>query len=238
LEILMNTTLLTSILSGALLISGCGSKSDSNASDTQGDASFKVTFNTHWNGADFPTHYPNGAHWSPLVGTVHNEQVIFWAPDDQPASTGIKSMAETGATSAFNDEIQIAKDAGYSQGRIQAGGIGSGAGSTNIEFSTSSTFPLLTLTSMIAPSPDWFTGIHGVSLQDENGHWIEKQTLNLNLYDAGTDSGLSFRSSDSDNSDQNLSISLLSTNQMDTDFKNGVHFSSGQYIGTLVIEKL
>ncbi len=234
----MTLKLFTLTLVGTLLISGCGSDSNASVSDSQGDATFKVTFNAQWNGDDFPTHYPSGAHWSPLVGTVHNEQVIFWAPNDQPASAGIENMAETGGTSVFNDEIQIAKDAGYSQGRIQAGGIGAGVGSTSVEFSTSSTYPLLTLATMIAPSPDWFTGVHGVSLQDVNGNWIQNQTIDLKLYDAGTDAGLSFSSSNSDSRDQSVLITLLSTELIDTDFKQGVHFSSGQHVGTLVIEKI
>jgi hypothetical protein len=232
----MNATLFTLTLTGMLTISGCGSSS-STSSDTQGDARFRVTFNSQWSANAFPTQYPSGAHWSPLVGTVHNEQVIFWAPNDQPATIGIESMAETGATSLFNNEIQVAKEAGYSQGRIQASGI-TGTGSTSIEFSTSTAYPLLTLVSMIAPSPDWFTGVSGLSLQDDQGDWIESQALDLKLYDAGTDLGLSFGSSNSESNEQNLAITLLSSDPMYSDFNQGVHLNSGQHVGTLVIEKL
>lgn len=235
----VNMKTLTLLALGSLLfLAGCGSSSDSVESDTAGDVNFRVTFTTTWNGTDFPTNYPSNAHWSPLVGTVHNEQVIFWAPNDQPATAGIKSMAETGSTSAFDSEIQTAKAAGYSQGRIQASGISSGSGSTSIEFSTSDTYPLLTLTSMVAPSPDWFVGVHGLALQDEEGEWIETQTINLEIYDAGTDDGVQFTSANSDTSSQNLSISLLSSDRADTDIENGQHFSSGKYVGTLLIEKI
>lgn len=231
-------TLSIAILSSLLVLTGCGSSSDKVESDTTGDVTYRVTFTTQWNGTDFATNYPSSAHWSPLVGTVHNEQVVFWAPNNQPATAGIKSMAETGSTSALDTEIQAAKDAGYSQGRIQASSVGSGSGSTSIEFSTSNTYPLLTLTSMIAPSPDWFVGVHGLALQDDQGQWIETQTINLELYDAGTDNGVQFTSANSDTSPQSLPITILSSDRSDTDIEAGKHFSSGKYVGTLLIEKI
>lgn len=234
----MKTLLLALISSSLLTMTGCGSSSDAIESDTAGDVTYRATFTTQWNGTDFPTNYPSNAHWSPLVGTVHNQQVVFWAPNDQPATAGIESMAETGSTSALDTEIQTAKTSGYSQGRIQASSIGSGSGSTSIEFSTSDTYPLVTLVSMIAPSPDWFVGVHGLALQDEQGQWIETQTINLELYDAGTDDGKQFTSSNSDTSSQSLPITLVSSERADTDIESGKHFSSGKYVGTLLIEKI
>ena len=41
---------------------------------------------------------------------------------------------------------------------------------------------------MIAPSPDWFVGVHGLRLFDEQG-WVDSLTVDLFPYDAGTDSG-------------------------------------------------
>ena len=41
---------------------------------------------------------------------------------------------------------------------------------------------------MIAPSPDWFMGISNVSLL-ENNKWVKELTLNVRLYDAGTEEG-------------------------------------------------
>jgi len=59
---------------------------------------------------------------------------------------------------------------------------------------------------MLAPSPDWFVGVHGLSLLD-NGGWIESQTVSLDVYDAGTDDGVDFNSADIDN--QNGTITRI-----------------------------
>lgn len=233
----MTKTLISTFIISLLLV-GCGSSSDKTSSDATGDTRFKVTLFTNWNAANFPTQYPSSAHWSPFTGTVHNSQVVFWEPDGQAATAGIESVAETGSTSALNSEIQKAKATGYSQGLIKTSQISTGTGSASIEFLTSDTYPLLTLVSMIAPSPDWFVGVHGLSLQDDNGNWIESQSIDLSLYDAGTDLGLSFTSADSESNDQSLPITLVNSERANSDFANGVQYSSKKHVATLLIEKL
>jgi hypothetical protein len=56
-------------------------------------------------------------------------------------------------------------------------------------------FPLVTLVSMIAPSPDWFAGVDSLSLV-ENGQWVSNKVVTLYGMDAGTDSGASYASPD------------------------------------------
>ena len=46
---------------------------------------------------------------------------------------------------------------------------------------------------MIAPSPDWFTGVHDYNLCNEsNGKWFGKRVKDLFLYDSGTDDAPTF----------------------------------------------
>lgn len=50
---------------------------------------------------------------------------------------------------------------------------------------------------MIAPSPDWFTGVRNVSLVDGNGDFITTPiVVNSFSYDSGTDDGEGFTSDD------------------------------------------
>ena len=46
---------------------------------------------------------------------------------------------------------------------------------------------------MIAPSPDWFVGVHDVDLLAD-GYWMDDLTIDLYAYDSGTDSGTGFTS--------------------------------------------
>ena len=60
-------------------------------------ATYRVTFEGKWTMAATATGVavPGGAHFSPLIGAVHNAQVTFWSSGGT-ASAGIESMAEVG----------------------------------------------------------------------------------------------------------------------------------------------
>jgi spondin-1 len=63
-------------------------------------------------------------------------------------------------------------------------------------FRVDSKHHLVSLVSMIYPSPDWFVGVSGLELCMSNGSWLEEKVMNLYPYDAGTDSGPTYISSD------------------------------------------
>jgi len=48
---------------------------------------------------------------------------------------------------------------------------------------------------MVAPSPDWFVGVAGLDLL-EAGDWAAERVIDLYPWDAGTDSGATYTSSD------------------------------------------
>ena len=70
-------------------------------------------------------------------------------------------------------------------------------GSATIELEIDREQPLVTLVSMIAPSPNWFVGVHGQSLI-EGGNWTTEKVIVLFPYDAGTDDGATYESPDRD----------------------------------------
>ena len=63
---------------------------------------------------------------------------------------------------------------------------------------------------MIAPSPDWFVGVHDLDLCDSSGQWRSEVVVDLLPYDAGTDSGPSYTSSDADTSPKQAITALVS----------------------------
>ena len=156
-------------------------------------ARYRVVFNATWSAATHPSDFPSVPHFSGLVGGTHNDQVNFWRPA-RNATPGIKSMAETGAQSLLAGEVRDAIQRGTAEHLILGGGIGRSPGLVSLEFEISREFPLVTLVSMIAPSPDWFVGVRDLSLL-ESGDWVENLTVDLFPYDAGTDSGVTFNSS-------------------------------------------
>jgi hypothetical protein len=148
-----------------------------------------VTFAGLWSQATHGGAYPAGAHFSTLVGGVHGDQVSFWTPGGL-ASPGIEQMAEVGGTSLLSGEVQAAINAGTASSIILGSGINS-PGSASKNFEVTSQFPLVTLASMVAPTPDWFVGVHGLDLR-EGASWKPQLVVDLYGYDAGTEEGFGF----------------------------------------------
>ncbi len=154
---------------------------------------YRVTFNATWSQATHPQDFPANPHFSSLVGAAHNANVTFWA-EGELATTGIKDIAERGSSTVFRAEVDAAVAAGNASGRVLAGNINPSPGVATGTFIVDSDFPLVTFVSMIAPSPDWFVGVTGLRLHD-NGTWFNNVVVDLAPYDAGTDSGTTFTSS-------------------------------------------
>jgi len=184
------------LLGCGLLGAGC-TASESPAGPTRGESStarYRVTFEATWSAATHPVDFPPGAHFSALVGATHGASVTFWR-DGAPASDGIRDMAERGRTTPLDREVTAAIDAGTAEHLLIGGAIGQSPGSVALTFDIGQAFPLVTLVSMIAPSPDWFVGVSRLPLL-ENGRWVPQRRVDLDPWDAGTDSGSTFTSPD------------------------------------------
>jgi len=151
---------------------------------------YELTFDATWSAATHPQDFPGNAHFSPLVGTAHNANVSFWA-DGQLASLGIKNVAETGSGTALAALIDAATTAGNASGPVSSPGGNGSPGMNTVTFTVDSAMPLVTFVTMIAPSPDWFVGVHDISLR-QGGAWLDNVVVDLDPYDAGTDDGTTF----------------------------------------------
>lgn len=157
-------------------------------------ARYRVAFDARWSATSHPVDFPTGAHFSPLVGGTHSASATFWR-EGSLASVGVKDMAERGRTSPLDQEIGAAISAGTAERVFTNPPPDKSVGSVSFEFTISQRFPRVTLVTMVAPSPDWFLGVSGLSLF-ENGQWVEERRADLDPWDAGTDSGSTFYSPD------------------------------------------
>lgn len=147
-----------------------------------------------WSAQSHPNETPRTPHFSRLIGGTHRATVKFWEPGGQ-ASEGIRLMAEQGRTTPLDLEIEAAITAGHAQRVLVGGAIDRSPDSVTLDFEISRDFSLVTLVSMVAPSPDWFVGVSGLNLI-ENGDWAAEKVVVLQPWDAGTDSGHTFSAAD------------------------------------------
>ena len=162
----------------------------------EGEVKYQITFKATWSRATHPENFPPGSHFSPLIGVAHNDQAEFWSTGKK-SSAGIEEMAETGKTVQIEQEMGRSITDGTSYKILKGSRSFASPGTVSCTFTTTKDFPLLTLVSMLAPSPDWFTGVSGHNLF-KDGSWIQSEEFDVHVYDAGTDSGTEFTSGDSD----------------------------------------
>ncbi|EPR74421.1 F-spondin precursor [Winogradskyella psychrotolerans RS-3] len=165
----------------------------SNNISAQSFASYNINFTSTWNSNDHGP-LPSNAHWSDLVGATHNNDITFIELGGT-ASPGIKNVAELGDNVIFNTEVQTAINAGDAEQWLSTtfDDYAAISSATLVDVILSEDFPLLTLTSMIAPSPDWIIAVSNLDLWDINtNNWKETFTIDLYPYDAGTKDGFNY----------------------------------------------
>lgn len=155
-------------------------------------ANYRLTFEAKWRVETHPTDFPSNAHFTGLIGMTHNDSAALFVPGEL-ASTGIKNVAEAGSKTVLISEIEELISAGDAQLILSSGGTNS-PGIVTLDFTIKSSHPYVSLVSMIGPSPDWFVAIENVQL-NTGGFWLPTLSRNVRVYDSGTDSGSSFKSS-------------------------------------------
>ena len=152
-------------------------------------ATYRVTFEGEFTASALASgvSVPSGDHFTTLIGAVHNASVTFWSSGGT-TSAGIESMAEVGGTTALKSEINASSNfLAVIEQSIASGGTAT----ATVEITLTTDHPLVTLTSMVAPSPDWFVGVSGLSLRNATDDgWQPSLTVDLFPYDAGTEFSL------------------------------------------------
>jgi hypothetical protein len=159
-------------------------------------AVYEVTVDASWSAATHPLEYPPGAHFSWLIGATHDEGYRLFQ-EGAVASPGLEKLAEEGELSPFDAEIEAAIRRGAAGGMLTGEPIDRTPGRTSFEIEVTEDHPMVSLVTMVAPSPDWFTGAADVRLLVD-GEWIAETTLPLLAWDAGTDGGTTFLAANAD----------------------------------------
>jgi len=158
---------------------------------------YTVEIENTWSTSTHPGAFPPAAHFSHFGGAVHSGAADFWSVGEL-ASPGMVRMAERGSLIELDDEVFDAIDAGTAGSLIfethwfcPEETNHPSCGPMSFEIEVSPEYPLVTLASMLAPTPDWFVGLDSESLM-EDGAWVREKVVALYPYDGGTRAQNSF----------------------------------------------
>lgn len=166
--------------------SGAGGSGDTEVSAKM----YNISFVSLWNQADHLA-TPRNGHFSPLVVATHTDNYALF-PKGEFASRGFTAVAEFGQTGLINSEINAASsngDIGLSLNTENQFMFRDGVIEQNFSIMVTKDHPLLSLVTMIAPSPDWVVGVSGVELHNNDGFVNEVIEMDLHAYHAGTQDG-------------------------------------------------
>ncbi|KAL5010540.1 hypothetical protein ScPMuIL_012845 [Solemya velum] len=196
---------------------------DSSSCCACGKAMYKLVFTGLWSRQTHPKEFPTGRdavllHWSNVVGSSHSDDYRIWEYGNY-ASRGVKEVCEFGYSTNLekdmkhnSDKIRTVIKTPPIWGNVQQ--------TREAVFGVDPRSHLLSFLSMIGPSPDWCVGVSALDMCRSDCTWADKMDIDLYPWDAGTDSGLTYisRNSETDPPDRIHRISNTFPNHRDSPF--------------------
>lgn len=146
---------------------------------------YDINFRNMWTMDRHPPAFPSGDHWSLPIAASHSSDYVMWAPG-MMATQGVQDVAERGRNFNLESELGAATDVlDFIDGRV--------SDTRTFSLEVDSEHPLISVIAMIAPSPDWFAGVHDIR-PTTNGFWWDGFVIDVFPYDSGTDGGTTYRS--------------------------------------------
>jgi len=182
---------------------------------------YSCKFTNNWSGTNHPVNYPSSnAHWSPPIIAAHSKRYVMWEPNAL-ATEGVEIVAESGGPTTLLAEIETAQDERVAGDRVRGVVTFNKNAQSQIlsDITLTPVFDRMSSITMIAPSPDWFTGFYNIHPVDESSDfWLQSFEIETFPWDAGTEQGDTF-SGDNPAEDPHVSIFQLTK---DTVPANGV----------------
>jgi hypothetical protein len=146
-----------SLISAAAILAAAFA-TPANAADS---AKYAVEVSATWIAKSHPLEYPADAHFSGLIGATHNAKFRLFS-DGGTATEGLESLSERGSHAPLDAEIKASIESGSAGALFESGPLFAFPGKIGAAFTADEAHPSVSVVMMVAPSPDWFTGVSNV----------------------------------------------------------------------------
>jgi len=162
------------------------------------EAKYEVEFQGLWSKETHPRDFPSSQwllHFSDLIGASHSLDYRVWRAGGT-ASKGLAEVAKWGQPRVLEAELKA--ESRHIRTIIKARGLWhpNVNGKTFAIFRADPVHHLVSVVSMLGPSPDWLVGVSGLEVCQANCTWLDRKEVLLYPWDAGVDSGVSYESPD------------------------------------------
>jgi len=153
---------------------------------------YEITITRTWSEASHPLDWPGiTGHFTGGIGATHNGSYAMFRAGGI-ATPGLETLSQKGMPSPFDRELAAAKDRGAVGTIFQYDAIWTVDGTTRFDVRATDAFPMVSFANMVAPSPDWFTGVSEIALK-RDGRWIDSETVTLYAWDSGTNDARTYK---------------------------------------------
>jgi hypothetical protein len=155
-------------------------------------ATYEITITRTWSESTNPIDWPGvTAHFTGGIGATHSDAYAMFGVG-RIATPGLELLSQKGMPTPFDQELAAAQSRGMVGTVFQYGAIWTVGGTSSVQVRATDAFPVLSFGNMVAPSPDWFTGVAAVRLK-RNGRWIDSETVTLYAWDSGTNGARTYK---------------------------------------------
>ena len=179
-----------------ILLAGLGCELLDDERTARGSARYEVRFVAEWSAATHGDDYPVGGGFGRPVGVAHALGIVVW-DDDRTAGDPVEDLAERDSIGDLLDELENFEDIGLVCDIVVGDEIETSPGERTVTIRVEEDCPKVSFLARISPSPDWFVGVTGINMSDDE-EWVDSKSIELFAYDAGTDDGSNFTSSNDD----------------------------------------
>ena len=123
------------------------------------------------------------------------------------------------------NEVMMMKKSGFVSNVYKTGRVDTPDGYTSTKIMVQNMYSMVSLITMIAPSPDWFVGVDSYDLCGMDG-WKEKVTMDLLPWDAGTGEGLTYSLKTGDTMPVNVIMRITSDGNSEISSHANVTFAT------------
>ena len=153
------------------------------------EATYRVILTSLWSAKNH-SGFPVNAHFSPPVLVSHDKSFSLYRAGEK-ASRPLEPLAELGQTRLIRNLIEHAQSEGAVLDHFEGENFfpNKVGASRSFEIKLDSEHSLLSLVTMIAPSPDWIVGFSSIPLFSQENGFVQTKEINLYAIDAGTEEG-------------------------------------------------
>ena len=155
-------------------------------------ATYEITVVRTWSDSTHPLDWPGvTAHFTGGIGATHDAAYAMFGAG-RIATPGLEMLSQKGMATPFDQELAAAQARGNVGAIFTTSAVWTVGGTTSAQVRATDAFPMLSFAMMVAPSPDWFTGVASLVLK-RDGKWIDGETVTLYAWDSGTNNATTYK---------------------------------------------